>query len=109
MQEDRLWIADPAALNHILHKSGYVYSKPNNLRERSGLLTDQGLAWANGEFPATMGHFLLPARLTIQQVVYINVRGGRWLRRSDQLRPRGCCRVSWIPPTRQVEVGFACI
>ena len=65
MQEDRLWIADPAALNHILHKSGYMYAKPSNIREQAGLLTDQGLAWANGEFSATMGPFLLPVRLTI--------------------------------------------
>ena len=65
MQEDRLWIADPAALNHIFHKSGYVYSKPGNIRERSALFTGQGLVWANGEFLAMMDPFLLPARLTI--------------------------------------------
>ena len=77
MQEDRLWIADPAAINHILHKSGYVYAKPSNLRERSGLFTGQGLVWAIGKFPAMMDPFLLPAHLTISQVMYIDVRGGR--------------------------------
>ena len=60
-QEDRLWIADPAALNHILQKSGYLYAKPSNNRERAGLFTDRGLLWANGEYPLMMGSFLLLA------------------------------------------------
>ena len=57
VQEDRLWIADPAALNHILHKSGYLYAKPSNTRERLSLVLDRGLAWAEGEFPVTTGPF----------------------------------------------------
>ena len=77
MQEDRLWIADPAALNHILHKSGYVYAKPSNMREQAGLFTDRGLVWADGEFPATTDPFSFPARLTVPQVIPISVRGGR--------------------------------
>ena len=77
MQEDRLWVADPAALNHILQKSGYLYAKPGDVREWSELLTDQGLVWAEGEFPTMMGHYSLPACLTISQVIYINVRGGQ--------------------------------
>ena len=109
IQGDRLWIADPAALNHILHKSGYVYAKPNHVRERAGLFTGQGLVWANGEFPAMMSSFSLPARLTIPQVKHISVRGGQWLRRLDLSRPRGCCRVSWIPQTRQVGLVYILI
>ena len=77
IQGDRLWIADPAALNHILQKSGYLYAKPSNNRERARLFTDRGLLWANGEFPATVDCFLLPARLTTPQMIYISVRGGQ--------------------------------
>ena len=57
VQEDGLWIADPAALNHILHKSGYLYAKPSDARERLMLLVDHGIVWAEGEFPVTIGPF----------------------------------------------------
>ena len=57
MQEDRLWIADPAALNHILHKSGYLYAKPGHVREWTSLVVDRGLVWAEGEFPVTIYPF----------------------------------------------------
>jgi len=65
-QEDRLWIADPKAINHILQKSGYLYAKPSNNREQVALLADRnGIASAEGESPTTTSHFLLLARLTI--------------------------------------------
>lgn len=49
VQEDRLWIADPKALNHILQKSGYLYAKPNDLQELSALIADRGIAAVEGE------------------------------------------------------------
>jgi len=53
LQEDRLWIADPKAVNHILHKSGYLYARPIDIRERSAVLTDRGILWAHGELSIT--------------------------------------------------------
>jgi len=60
MQEDRLWIADPKAVNHILQKSGYLYAKPNNVREATGLTLGRGIIWAEGEFPIVTGPFFQP-------------------------------------------------
>jgi len=51
VQEDRLWVADPKAINHILHKSGYLYAKPNDLQEQAALLTDRGIVSVGGESP----------------------------------------------------------
>ena len=59
VQEDRLWIADPKAINHILQKSGYLYAKPSNARERIALLGDGGVASVEGKFFLTNNHFLL--------------------------------------------------
>ena len=55
VQEDRLWIADPKAINHILQKSGYLYAKPNHVREGSALTSGRGIIWAEGEFPVVTG------------------------------------------------------
>jgi len=48
LQEDRLWIADPKALHHILELSGYLYEKPYAFRERHTLTLDRGVFWAAG-------------------------------------------------------------
>lgn len=47
-QEERLWIADPKAINHVLKNSTTLYRKPDNLRELISLTLDHGLAWADG-------------------------------------------------------------
>jgi len=60
MQEDRLWIADPKAINHILQKSGYLYAKPNHIREGSALVAGHGIVWAEGEFFIVTGPFPQP-------------------------------------------------
>ena len=62
VQEDRLWIADPKAINHILQKSGYLYAKSNDIRERASLLTDHGLLWAEGGFLIMINPHLLQVR-----------------------------------------------
>jgi len=41
LQENRLWIADPKAINHIMQKSGYFYTKPSDAREQIALLADR--------------------------------------------------------------------
>ena len=64
-QEDRLWIADPKALNHILQKSGYLYAKPSSVQERTALLTDRGIIWAQGELFVHIGPSLFLVRPTI--------------------------------------------
>jgi len=53
VQEDRLWIADPKAINHILHKSGYLYAKPTEVQEQSALFNDHGIASVEGESRTT--------------------------------------------------------
>jgi len=40
-QEDRLWVADPKAINHILQKSGYLYEKSSHVREQVSLVADR--------------------------------------------------------------------
>ena len=47
-QEDVLWIADHKAIKHILHKSGYDYPKPPGDKPLRAMVTDEGLAWADG-------------------------------------------------------------
>jgi len=48
-QEERLWIADPKAINHILRNSGTVYRKGDSMRELTALVLDRGLSWADGK------------------------------------------------------------
>lgn len=48
LQEDRLWVADPKGLHHILALSGYLYEKPYVYRERHAVTLDRGLFWAAG-------------------------------------------------------------
>ena len=57
VQEDRLWITDPKAANHILQKSGYLYAKPDNVRDGAALMSGRGIVWAEGEFPIVTGSF----------------------------------------------------
>lgn len=47
--EERLWVADPKAINHILGNSTTIYRKLENIREMIVLIIDRGLAWADGE------------------------------------------------------------
>lgn len=55
IKEDRLWIADPKALHHILQATSYLYVKPSIRRETASLVADRGLLWADG----TAYHHLL--------------------------------------------------
>ena len=104
VQEDRLWIADPKALNHILQKSGYLYGKPDSIQEQSALLTGHGIGSAEGGLSVTIGRFLFPTCLTATQVRYTNGRGGRWPRRLASSRLKACYRTSWILSPRHVAI-----
>jgi len=48
IKEDRLWVADPKALHHILQATSYLYVKPSIRREAVSLIADRGLLWADG-------------------------------------------------------------
>ena len=65
VQENRLWIADPKAINHIMQKSGYFYTKPSDAREQIALLADRnGIGSVEGGL--TIGFFFFQARLIIR-------------------------------------------
>jgi len=96
LQEDRLWIADPKAINHILQKSGYLYGKPSDNRERSALLTDHGILWADGELSIAIRPSPLSARLTIPQATSTSATGGQWPLRLVWSRQKVCYHISWI-------------
>ena len=81
LQEDRLWITDPKAINHILQKSGYLYAKLAGLQEGMGLVTGRGLLWAGGKFSSMVSTFWLQPCLTIPQVTCTSATGGQWLQR----------------------------
>ena len=103
-QEDRLWIADPRAINHILQKSGYLYAKTTDARELAGLVADpSGILSAEGELPVTINPLSLLAGLTGSQVIHISVTGGRWLQRSVSLRLRLSYRISWMSLLRHAN------
>ena len=64
VQENRLWVADPKAINHIMQKSGYFYTKPNDAREQIALLADRrGIGSVEGG--SFIISFFLLAHLTI--------------------------------------------
>jgi len=48
-QEERLWVADPKAINHIFRNSGTLYKKTDRVREAIALVLDPGLSWADGK------------------------------------------------------------
>lgn len=61
-QEERLWIADPKAINHILKDPATRYKKLNSNREMAALILDRGLAWAEGDafLNSVSSHILTP-------------------------------------------------
>jgi len=76
VQEDRLWIADPAALNHVLQKTGRLYGGSRGAQERAALVAGRGIFWAQGDLPAIASPFLFLVCLTISQERYTNATGG---------------------------------
>lgn len=58
--EDRLWIADPKALQYIFHTSGYGFLKWPERTEISRVLMGRGLLWADGEIHRRQRKVMLP-------------------------------------------------
>ena len=56
VQEDRLWIADPRAINHILQKSGYLYAKPSDIQEQAALFNDRGIGSVEGGLSSAISY-----------------------------------------------------
>ena len=48
-QEERLWVADPKAIHHILQGPDRLYEKPHFVRERVSVILDRGVASVEGE------------------------------------------------------------
>lgn len=48
IQEDRLLISDPKALQYIYQTSGYNFAKQSERRELSRVVLGRGLTWAEG-------------------------------------------------------------
>ena len=67
-------VANPKALQYILHTSGYHFPKRADNLQITKLITGEGIAYANGK-----GKFAINARPpgpnTILQVTFINVKG----------------------------------
>ena len=75
MQENRLWVADPKAINHIMQKSGYFYTKPSDAREQIALLADRrGIGTVEGWL--FIRHIFSLAHLTIPQMMHTNATDG---------------------------------
>ena len=53
-QEQRLWVADPKAVHHILQGFSDLYGKPPAAKELGMNITDTGLGMIEGKF------FLIP-------------------------------------------------
>lgn len=47
-QEERLWIADPAALKHVLQTGGYSYPKPPGIGTMDSFFIDRGIVLVEG-------------------------------------------------------------
>lgn len=50
MQEEDLTLADPKAMQHILHVSGYNYPKRKDMRALVRLITGDGIIWTEGVY-----------------------------------------------------------
>lgn len=51
MQEERLWVADPKAIHHILQGTSYLYQKPRIFQELLEAVFDKGIISVEGESP----------------------------------------------------------
>jgi hypothetical protein len=47
-------IADPKALRHIFHTSGYNFGKPKDALKMTELVFGKGLSWVQGSWFATV-------------------------------------------------------
>ncbi|KAF9778983.1 cytochrome P450 [Thelephora terrestris] len=59
--EERLWVADPKAIHHILQGSNRLYDKPSFIRELSAMVIDWGVASVAGEAHTRQRRAMNPA------------------------------------------------
>ncbi|KIJ26121.1 hypothetical protein M422DRAFT_272863 [Sphaerobolus stellatus SS14] len=59
--KDRLWLADPKAIQYVLNTSGYNYPKPYATRVGIEMLLGRGLVWAEGTQHARQRKIMNPA------------------------------------------------
>jgi len=57
LQNDRMLIADPKALQHILQTSGYKWQKYTERKELSRLTGGRGILWADGNIEVKVINF----------------------------------------------------
>lgn len=71
---DYLSLADPKALQYVLHKSGYHYPKGREIRQTIKLILGQGILWVDG--PQIFYGFVASIALKhTSQARRINARG----------------------------------
>ena len=63
MQEERLWVSDPKAINHIFQGANRLYERPHFIKEQIAVLTKGGLNSVDGKLPA-MSHIIYLPVLT---------------------------------------------
>ena len=51
IQEERLWVADPKAIHHILQGTNYLYRKPGHTIEGLNVVFGKGVMSVEGELP----------------------------------------------------------
>ncbi|OCH92291.1 cytochrome P450 [Obba rivulosa] len=71
--ESILMTADPKALQHIFHKSGYSYRKPADNNEINRLFAGPGLVWASGHVHQRQRKIMNPAFSAPQLRTFIPV------------------------------------
>ncbi len=54
---DHLSLADPKALQYVLHTSGYRFPKGREVNQGIKLMVGQGLAWAHGPWISVLPRF----------------------------------------------------
>ncbi|KIJ31170.1 hypothetical protein M422DRAFT_267252 [Sphaerobolus stellatus SS14] len=58
---DRLWTADPKAMQYIMNTAGYNFPKPNETRVGVEMLLGRGLVWAEGSQHSRQRKIMNPA------------------------------------------------
>ena len=92
LQEDRLLVTDPKALQKIMNTSAYSYSKLPNLRVISRLLNGKGVLWAEG----SSHPFKISFEMTTYQARTIDDKGTYCFQGLDRKSRKHSCRSSMI-------------
>ncbi|OCH89199.1 PAH-inducible cytochrome P450 monooxygenase PC-PAH 1 [Obba rivulosa] len=115
--QDILYVADPKALQHIFHKSGYHYPKSIEARQLTRQLAGEGILFAEGVDHARNRKIMNPAFTAAQLRTFVPLfrrsavkLSGKW---KDQLRSatseseRTVNVISWLARTTMDVIGEA--